>query len=161
MNIRIAAPVLLVLFLVSGVCATLQADDEDRMNQRMERMKIAMEAEAKEPAEAVKLLPAPPASEAAALADLPEEPAGMLGTMYQWEEGDPIFLSTATPGEIQTFYADELAKLGYSGSMMLDEKGIPISPAFTYGCDLGAIRIVAADDAVPEKTLVAVIVVAE
>ncbi len=153
---RIAAPILLLLFLLSCFSAPVQAGDD----KRMERMEIAMKAEAKEPVETVADLPAPPASEAVTLADLPEEPAGLLTMMYQWEEGDPLYLSTASMGEIQNFYADELAKRGYSGNPQLDENGKPISPAFTYGCDLGAIRIVAADDAVPGKTLVAVIIVA-
>jgi hypothetical protein len=108
MFMRFAVPVLLILLVISAVSVPLQADDK-----RMERMEIAMKAEAKAPAEAVKALPAPPASEAVTLADIPEEPAGLLSMIYQWEEGD-----------------------------------------------LGAIRIMAADDAVPEKTLVAVIVTA-
>ncbi len=155
MFMRFAVPVLLILLVISAVSVPLQADDK-----RMERMETAMKAEAKAPAETVKALPAPPASEAVTLADIPEEPAGLLSMIYQWEEGDPLYLSTASMGEIQNFYADELAKLGYSGILQLDENGKPISPVFTYGCDLGAIRIMAADDAVPEKTLVAVIVTA-
>ncbi len=155
MQIRIVAPILIILLLVSGVLAVTQTDDK-----RMERMEIAMKAEAKAPVETVADLPVPPDSEPVAFADLPEEPAGLLKMIYQWEEGDPIFLSSATMGEIQNFYADELAKRGYSGSPQLDESGKPISPAFSYMCDLGVIRVMAADDAVPEKTLVAVIVVA-
>jgi hypothetical protein len=140
------------------VCSPLQADEKTFQEKRMERMEIAMKAEAKPPAETVAGLAAPPASEPAALADLPEETARMLQTMYQWQEGDPLYLSTASMGEIQNWYADELAPLGYTGSLMLDENGKPISPAFTYGSSLGAVRVMAADDAVPEKTLVAVIV---
>ena len=120
---------------------------------------IAMKAEAKAPAETVADLPAPPNSEAVALADLPKEAAEMLARIYHYKESDLLFLSTSTPGEIQNFYADELAKRGYAGSMMLDENGKPISPAFSYMCDLGVLRVVAADDAVPEKTLVAVIII--
>jgi hypothetical protein len=108
MFMRFAVPVLLILLVTCAVSVPLQADDK-----RMERMEIAMKAEAKAPVEAVKALPAPPASETVTLADIPEEPAGLLSMIYQWEEGD-----------------------------------------------LGAIRIMAADEAVPEKTLVAVIVTA-
>jgi len=163
MRTRSSALILLVLFLFSGLSPIVLAEDEDAIAaavaKRMERMEIAMKAEAKAPAEAVAALPAPPAGAPVALADLPEEPASLLTTIYQWEEGDPLFLSTATMGEIQNFYADELATLGYSGSLQLDENGKPISPAFSYMCDLGVIRVMAADDAVPEKTLVAVIVI--
>lgn len=160
---RIVAPVLLILFLLSCLSAPLQADDMESnemksMNKRMERMKIAMEVDPKPSAETVASLPVPPSSEAATLADLPEDAAGLLTTIYDWEEGDLLFLSTATMSEVQNFYADEMAKRGYSGSMMEDENGKPISPAFSYMCDLGVIRVMAADDAVPEKTLVAVII---
>jgi hypothetical protein len=108
MFMRFAVPVLLILLVICAVSVPLQADDK-----RLERTEIVMKAEARAPAETVKALPVPPASEAVTLADLPEEPADMLSMIYQWEEGD-----------------------------------------------LGVIRVMAADDAVPEKTLVAVIVVA-
>jgi hypothetical protein len=151
---RISAPVLLALFVVSGLAAPLQADGETTIY----RTTVPEGVAAKESAAAVSELPPPPESKAITLADLPKETADMLNMIYQWKEGEPLFTSTAAPGVIQKFYADELAKCGYSSYLMLDAEGKPISPAFTYACELGAIRVVAADDAVPEKTLVALVV---
>ena len=65
---RTAVSFLLLLFLLSGFSGPLMAEEEDRMNKRLERMEIAMKAEARVPAEAVKALPAPPESEAVTLA---------------------------------------------------------------------------------------------
>jgi len=162
---RIAIPVLLLLFLVSGIQTTALADDEQAMKdsfaKRQEWMMTAMKVEnPKPPAETIADLPAPPSSEPAALADLPEEAADTLKVVYHWKEGDPIFLSTATAGEVQYFYADELARRGYAGSVMLDENGVPIAPAFSFMSDAGVIRVAAAAGSVPEKTLVTLIVVA-
>ncbi len=153
---RIAALVLLALFVVSGLAAPLQADGETTIY----RTTVPEGVVAKEPAAAVSELPPPPDSKAIKLADLPKDTADMVTMIYQWKEGEPLFTSTAAPGVIQKFYADQLANLGYSSYLMLDAEGKPISPAFTYGCELGAIRVVAADDAVPEKTMVAVVIVA-
>lgn len=163
---RVAITVLLLLFPVSGIQTTALADDEQAMKEanakRMEWITTASKVDnPKPPAEVVAELPAPPASETAALADLPEDAADLLQSIYQWKEGEPLFVSTAAPGEVQYFYADELAKRGYMGNVMLDENGVAISPAFSFMCDAGVIRVMAAPDTVPGKTLVALIVVAE
>jgi hypothetical protein len=163
---RCAVLITLVLFLFAGLSPVVLAEEEDAMAaafaKRQERMKIAMEAEAREPAEAVAALTAPPESEAVTLDKLPAELADMLSSIYQYKEGDPLFLSTAPVADVANHYADALAPLSFSGNVMVDENGKPISPAFSFMNDLGVIRVVAAeDDSIEGKVLAAVIIIAE